>query len=115
MSSGKFVILTTPYHTVSNGQVERYHNLILQTIRCFLKKQQNKWDEKIQLLSDAIRATPNRQTGFTALFFYVWKGTQPTDPKFSLAQVNNRDRDGVEYIQDLIISQNLSHDITREI
>jgi transposase InsO family protein len=53
---------TTPYHPSSNGQVERFNSLILQRVRCFIKKQQNKWDEYLQLLAGAIRATPSRQT-----------------------------------------------------
>ena len=39
--------------------------------------------------------------------------TQPIDLKLGLAEVNNSDRDEVEYIQDLIIALNLAHDITR--
>jgi hypothetical protein len=53
---------TTPYHLSSNGQVERFNSLIIQTVRCFIKKQQNKWDEYLQLLAGAIRATPSQQT-----------------------------------------------------
>ena len=51
---------TTPYHPASNSQVERYNSLILQTIRCFITRQQNRWDEHVQLLAAAIRATQNR-------------------------------------------------------
>ena len=49
----------------SNGQVERYNRLISQMIRCFINKKQNNWDIHLQQLTGAIRATENRQTGFT--------------------------------------------------
>ncbi|VDI07415.1 Hypothetical predicted protein [Mytilus galloprovincialis] len=59
---------TSAYHPASNGQVERYNRIITQLIRCFLKKTQNRWDIHLQQLAGAIRATENRQTGFTPNF-----------------------------------------------
>lgn len=76
---------TTPYHPSSNGQVERFNSLILQTVRCFIKKQQNKWDEYLQLLAGAIRATPSRQTGFSPNFLMFGREvTQPIDLTFGI-------------------------------
>jgi transposase InsO family protein len=48
---------TTPYHPCSNGQVERYNRLLLQMIRCYLKKNDRDWDVDLQLLAGAIRDT----------------------------------------------------------
>ena len=56
---------TTPYRPCSNGQVERYNRTLLQLIRCFLRNNQNTWDEYLQQLAGAIRSTVNRNTGFT--------------------------------------------------
>ena len=56
---------TMPYHPCSNGQVERYNRTLLQLIRCFLKGNQQDWDQYLQQLAGAIRSTVNRQTGFT--------------------------------------------------
>ena len=56
---------TTPYRPCSNGQVERYNRTLLQLIRCFLKGNQQHWDEHLQQLAGAIRSTVNRNTGFT--------------------------------------------------
>lgn len=106
---------TTPYHPSSNGQVERYNSLLLQIIRCFLKRQQNKWDKHLQLLVGAIRATPNRQTGFSANFLMFGREVlQPIDLSFGLMTVNQQEKGTLEYIQDLIISLNLVHDIARD-
>jgi len=75
---------TTLYHPASNGQVERYNSLILQTIRCFIKRQQNRWDEHLQLLAAAIHATDNRQTRFSANFLmFCREVTRPTDLTWS--------------------------------
>ena len=38
---------TTPYRPCSNGQVERYNRTVLQLIRCFLKRNQQNWDEPL--------------------------------------------------------------------
>jgi len=106
---------TTPYHPASNGQIERYNSLILQTIRCFLKKQQNKWDDQIQLLTGAIRATPNRQTGFSAnLLMFGREVTHPLDLTLGLQTVNQQEKEIVEYVQDLVLSLALVHDIARD-
>ena len=56
---------TTPYRPRSNGQVERYNRTILQLIRCFLRGNQQMWDEHLQQLAGAIRSTINRNIGFT--------------------------------------------------
>ena len=56
---------TTPYRPRSNGQVERYNRTILQLIRCFLRGNQQTWDEHLQQLAGAIRSTINRNIGFT--------------------------------------------------
>jgi hypothetical protein len=107
---------TTPYHPSSNGQVERFNSLILQTVRCFNKKQQNKWDEYLQLLAGAIRATPSRQTGFSPNFLMFGREvTQPIDLTFGILTANRKDKDIVEYVQNLIIALNLTHNVAREI
>ena len=46
---------TTPYHPQSNGQVERYNRLVLQSIRYFIKNKQSNWDIHIQQIAGAIR------------------------------------------------------------
>ena len=45
---------TTPYRPCSNGQVERYNQLLLQLIRCFLRAKDKTWDQDLQLLAGAI-------------------------------------------------------------
>ncbi|CAC5415384.1 unnamed protein product [Mytilus coruscus] len=71
---------TTAYHPASNGQVERYNRTLAQMIRCFTKKRQDSWDVHLQQLTGAIRATENRQTGFTPNFMVFGKeNMQPID------------------------------------
>jgi predicted aspartyl protease len=56
---------TTPYHPSSNGQVERYNRILLQMVRCYIESKSMDWDKHLPWLVCALRATENRQTGFT--------------------------------------------------
>ena len=74
---------TTPYHPAANGQIERYNRTIMQMIRCHLKENQRNWDSHLQQLAAAIRATPNRQTGYTANMLMLGREVyQPADLVF---------------------------------
>jgi hypothetical protein len=57
-------------------------------------KQQNKWDEYLQLLAGAIRATPSRQTGFSPNFLMFGREvTQPIDLTFGILTANRKDKE----------------------
>ena len=40
---------TTPYRPSANGQVERFNRTLMDAVRCFLGKSQNKWDQPMAL------------------------------------------------------------------
>ena len=106
---------TTPYHSASNDQVEIYNSLILQTIRCFIKRQHNRWYEHVQLLAAAICATPNRQTGFSASFLIFGREvTQPIDLTFGLLTINTQEKETFHFVQDIITTLNLVHGVARD-
>ena len=56
-------IRTTPYHPQSNGSVERMHGTLVPMLRKLANKDLP-WDEQVKFALYAIRATPNRSTGF---------------------------------------------------
>ena len=71
---------TTPYRPCSNGQVERYNCTLLQLVKCFLKGNQQHWDDHLQQLAGAIRSTVNRNTGFTPNLMMLGREViQPVD------------------------------------
>ena len=77
---------TTPYRPCSNGQVERYNSTLLQIIRCYLNEEIAEWDKDLHVLTGAIRALPNRQTGFTPnMMMFGREVLQPVDLMYGLS------------------------------
>ncbi|CAG2233122.1 unnamed protein product [Mytilus edulis] len=105
-----FKTRTSAYHPVSNGQVESYYKIITQIIRCFLKKTQNRWNIHLKQLAGAIRATENRQTGFTPNF----RINQPIDLVLRQIKERSPDQDNCKYVQSLRNSLEDARDIARE-
>ena len=56
-------IRTTPYHPQSNGAVECMHGTLVPMLRKLVSKDLP-WDELLKFAPYAIRATPNRSTGY---------------------------------------------------
>ena len=108
---------TTPYRPRSNGQVERYNRLLLQLIRCYLKGKPKTWDSDLQLLAAAIRAMPNRQTGFSANMLFLGREVAaPVDLIMGMTEVGLRE-DGSDtpgYVTHLRKMLAEVHDMARE-
>ena len=93
---------TTPYHPASNAQVERFNKTLLQIIRAYLKGNQRTWDENLQLLARAIRASVNRTTGFTANRMMLGcEVLEPIDLMLGTASQSLRQETSVEYVKKL--------------
>ena len=93
---------TTPYHPALNAQVERFNKTSLQIIRAYLKGNQRTWDENLQLLAGAIRASVNRMTGFTANRMMLGREVlEPTDLMLGTVDQHLRQETPVEYVKKL--------------
>ncbi len=91
---------TTPYRPQSNGQVERYNRVLLPMIRCYLRNGQTNWDENLQLLAMAIRATVNRSTGFTANMMMLGEEVRtPADVLLGVSAANWSPKEPAEYVR----------------
>ena len=60
---GVHQIRTTPYHPQSNGSVEQLHGTLVPMLRKLVQKDLP-WDLQVKFALFAIRATPNRSTGY---------------------------------------------------
>ena len=106
---------TTPYRPCSNGQVERYNRVILQTIRCYLRGNQGEWDRFLQQISGAIRATIHRQTGFTPNRMMLGREVlQPIDILLGTSRIHSLDENIQQYVQNLQSNLENIHKVVRE-
>ena len=106
---------TTPYHPASNAQVERINRTILQIIRAYLKGNQRQWDDNLQLIAGAIRATINRSTGFTPNRMMLGREVmEPVDLMLGLKDQSLRKDSPVEYVQRLEQRLKSAHTLAKE-
>ena len=95
-------IRTTPYHPQSNGSVERMHGTLVPMLRKLVQKDLP-WDEQLKFALYAMRATPNRSTGFAP--FEIIHGRVLRSPLDLVLQeidtVSCRNVKAVEWLEEL--------------
>ncbi len=99
---------TTPYRPSANGQVKRFNRTLMDAVRCFLGKSQNKWDLHVQQKAGAIRASFNRSTGFTPNMLML--GREVTTPaQLMFPNVHDKHEDCETYVADLVKTMKEAH------
>ena len=94
---------TTPYRPSSNGQVERYNQMVLSFIRCYLVDKVTQWDKHLPTLGMSIRATVNRSTGFIPNMLLLCREVcMPEEILFGLPNVDTLRQIPSSYLKDLI-------------
>ena len=68
------------FHPESSGQVEKFNQLLEQTLRCTIHQlgETRNWLEVLPVIEFAVNNTPNRTTGYSA--FYLNYGFHPLHP-----------------------------------
>ena len=80
------------FHPQSSGQVERFNQLLEQTLRCVVHQygEQRRWTEILPAVEFAINNTPNRTTGYSAFFLnYGYHPLSPAQMLGSTSETNN--------------------------
>lgn len=91
---------TTPYRPSSNGQVERYNQMILSYIRCQLEGDDRRWDENLAAFGLSLRSTVNRNTGFTPNMMQLGREVQlPVDILFGLRSKLKMEESTSDYVK----------------
>ncbi len=79
--------------------MERYNRTLLQLIRCYRQGNLDTWDENLQILAGALRATRNRQTGYTPNMLMLGREVLlPVDVLTGSAMVNQESANAPEYV-----------------
>ena len=103
---------TTPYRPSSNGQVERYNRTLLDAVRCFIGKKQDEWDIHLQQIAGALRASVNRQTGYTANRLML--GREVNMPAHLMFPHTGEKHDNIDsYVGSLTTNLQEAHEIAR--
>lgn len=103
---------TTPYRPSANGQVERFNRTLMDAVRCFLHKSQNKWDQWVQQIAGAIRSSVNRSTGFTPNMLMLGREVN-TPAQLMFPCVKEKYEDYGEYVSGLMENMKKAHDCAR--
>jgi hypothetical protein len=56
---------SSPRHPQGNGKTERFNRTLLSMIKCFIKDQQDTWDQSLACITGAYRASVHEATGMT--------------------------------------------------
>ena len=106
---------TTPYHPVSNGQVERFNRSLLQMIRCYTEKDQSIWDEQLSLLLAAYRSTPHQSTGVSPNLMMLGREVhQLTDLVFKDTDTIREQVDLETYLERLKNALETAHSVAKK-
>eukprot|EP00057_Strongylocentrotus_purpuratus_P009803 XP_011664277.1 PREDICTED: uncharacterized protein LOC105438300 [Strongylocentrotus purpuratus] len=104
---------TTPYRPSGNGQVERYNRTLMDAVRCYVGRNQNEWDKYLPQISGALRATVNRNTGYTANRLMLGREVnQPAHLMYPLPR-GNLTLDREEYLSKLVRATQAAHEAAR--
>ena len=106
---------TTAYRPQSNGQVERMNRDLIQMIRCLQLKNIKHWDMYLPQLSGAMRATVNRNTGYTANMLMLGREVnKPADIMFGIADANFEPKTEGEHATHIVEVMREAHITARE-
>ena len=104
--------IVTLYRSSANGQIVRFKSTLMDAVRCFLGKAQNKWDQHVQQIAGAIRASVNRSTGFTPNMLMLGREVN-TPAQLMFPNVKKKHEDYGEYVSGLMKTMENAHECAR--
>jgi hypothetical protein len=101
---------TTPS---ANGQVERYNRTLMDAVRCYINKSQDRWDEHLAHIAGALRSAVNHSTGFTANKLMLGREVNTPTHLMYPPPPRAQEPDLYAYVADLQKSMLLAHETAR--
>ena len=71
-------LVTSPYHPMTNGMVERMHGMLNHGITTMIREKVDRWDEFLDQIVFGIRTRTHAVTGYSP--FYLLYGVEPRFP-----------------------------------
>ena len=103
---------TTPYRPSANGRVGCFNRILMEAVKYFLGKAQNKWDQHVQQIAGDIQASVNRSTGFTPNMLKL--GREVNIPaQLMFPNVKEKHEDYGEYVSGLMKTMENAHECAR--
>ena len=93
---GTTLTMSSGFHPQTDGQRERANRKIAATLRAYVVKRQNDWDQRLSMVDFAYKNVGHRSTGFTS--FYLCYGRHPVNPANLLAQGETKNESADEFI-----------------
>ena len=107
---------TTAYRPSANGQVERFNRTLMDAVRCYVGKNNLKWDKFLPQIAGALRASVNRHTGFTPNRMMLGRETIiPAELIFPVGEYSDRERSPETYVNELEINSREAFRVAREV
>jgi len=103
---------TTAYRPSANGQVERFNRTLMDAVRCYVGKHQNQWDRHLAQIAGALRASVNRNTGYTPNKLMLGRElNSPAELMFPTQKTKKNSVDG--YVTELEHAIKSGHEVAR--
>ena len=109
--TGTSLRMGTAYHPQSSGQVERFNQVLSQTLRCTIHQLNDikHWVALLPTIEFAVNSTPNRSTGYSG--FFLNYGYNPVTP---IQLLDKRSSSKVEAVTEFVSRMERTFRIARQ-
>ena len=106
---------TTPYHPSSNGQAERFNQVLVNMIAAYVDEDQRNWDAHLPLLTSAYRSCEHETTGYTPNMLMLGRETHaPINLLLGCSTTDEDQVDECDYVSSLRERMTTIHHLTRK-
>ena len=105
---------TSPYHPSSNGQAERFNQVLVDMISAYVDSDQRNWDRHLPLLTSAYRSCQHEATGYSPNMLMLGRETHLPIALALGSTTEDTPQDECEYVMSLRKRMESVHHLVRE-